>query len=300
MRLILLSILAIAVLGLAVAVVFPEFGLDVGDYSNAVRGLYTQKNTFGIALLEATLALSFLVLEHARFRVVDGLIIGTLLFILVLTRSTTSLLLSLLVSAATAWLVLVTHRGAWRIIGVLVAIAAVVGGVIMVSVLGVNGLFDLIGKDSTLTGRTEIWRGVWVAISHRPLLGYGYSAFWLPDSREMMGIWAEAGWTVRVAHSGYLDVRLQLGSLGIGGVILLSASSLLYVVLGLFGPLPRRAVWLLVFLFIHAVLDRTESGLFSPDLRHVLWIVGVLAASAPLRTHEGLRLAARLRQWRTR
>ena len=37
---------------------------------------------------------------------------------------------------------------------------------------------EFLGKDPTLTGRSELWAYVWKDIDLRPLLGWGYAAFW--------------------------------------------------------------------------------------------------------------------------
>ena len=40
-------------------------------------------------------------------------------------------------------------------------------------------ILGFLGKDATLTGRTDLWEFVKICISQRPLLGWGFSAFWL-------------------------------------------------------------------------------------------------------------------------
>jgi O-antigen ligase len=65
-------------------------------------------------------------------------------------------------------------------------------------------------RDSTFTGRTDIWDAVLKVCSQNELLGTGYGGFWeLADE----SIWA----TLRVheAHSGYLEVYLGGGIVGI-------------------------------------------------------------------------------------
>ena len=41
-------------------------------------------------------------------------------------------------------------------------------------------ILDVLGKDDTLSGRTLIWPYVIEAISERPILGWGFCAFWSP------------------------------------------------------------------------------------------------------------------------
>jgi len=283
MQLTMWTVLVLSVLGVVVAILSPAAGMDVGDYANAVRGFFPQKNGFGIAMLDGTLALSFVMLDRGKLRWTDLAMMGVLMVILVLSRSTTSLLLSLIVVIATLGLLALERGGTWRMLAILAAIVAVVGGSILVTLVGVSGLFELIGKDSTLTGRTEIWEAVWVSIHQRELLGYGYNGFWLPDTLEIQRIWADVGWKVPAAHSGYLDLMLQFGEVGVALLILVTLASVWWSVVALFGSGQRRALWFLLLMAVHAILDRSESGLFTPDQRLAFWIIGALAVTAELR-----------------
>ena len=58
---------------------------------------------------------------------------------------------------------------------------SIVSGLIAIGfVLNADFIFDLFGKDQTLTGRTLIWPYVIDDISERPILGWGFHAFWSP------------------------------------------------------------------------------------------------------------------------
>jgi exopolysaccharide production protein ExoQ len=64
-----------------------------------------------------------------------------------------------------------------------------------------------VGRDSTLTGRTEVWAAVLPSMQQQPLLGYGLGSFWT-DARR-------AFYDIPTAHNGYLDVLLELGAVGL-------------------------------------------------------------------------------------
>jgi O-antigen ligase len=134
-----------------------------------------------------------------------------------------------------------------------------------------------LGKDSSLTGRTEIWEAVQSSIGRRAFLGYGYAAFWLPDTREVQYIWSEVGWHTPTAHSGYLEIVLQFGVFGEILLSVLITFSIIRIVIGFIRNNLAISAWVLMFLVTQAIVDRTESGLFSPDLRLVFWVVGILA-----------------------
>jgi exopolysaccharide production protein ExoQ len=82
-------------------------------------------------------------------------------------------------------------------------------------VLGIDfwsTIAPLLGREATLTGRTEIWRTL-ITMQYNPLLGAGYESFWL-GSRLAMAWNADIG-TINEAHNGYLQVYLNLGLIGL-------------------------------------------------------------------------------------
>lgn len=71
----------------------------------------------------------------------------------------------------------------------------------------VTSIFE---RNESFTGRTDIWRAVRDVASRNPLLGVGYGGYWgLQD--ELI----YSKFRVREAHSGYLEVYLDAGVVGI-------------------------------------------------------------------------------------
>ena len=71
------------------------------------------------------------------------------------------------------------------------------------------------GKDTTLSGRVDIWDFVWNDIEKQFLLGYGFATYWIMGSSriEIFASYFE-GFMVNSAHNGYLEIILQLGFFG--------------------------------------------------------------------------------------
>ena len=65
----------------------------------------------------------------------------------------------------------------------------------------------------TLTGRTELWQSLLHYVYERPLLGYGYGGFWIPQ--RITALTQHEGWELGSAHSQYLDIALSVGVLGL-------------------------------------------------------------------------------------
>ena len=81
----------------------------------------------------------------------------------------------------------------------------------------VAGFTSVLARDETLTGRTGIWATLLPIAMQRPILGHGLGGFWTPTFVEM--------YRINEAHSGYLDVLLGLGFVGILLVSLFLLSS---------------------------------------------------------------------------
>ena len=73
---------------------------------------------------------------------------------------------------------------------------------------------ELIGKDPTLTGRTEIWAYIIKDIWMKPLLGWGYHVFWLETNPAALEISEAVHWVVSTAHNGLLELLLDVGVFG--------------------------------------------------------------------------------------
>jgi exopolysaccharide production protein ExoQ len=74
-------------------------------------------------------------------------------------------------------------------------------------------LATFLGRDPTLTGRTEIWKAL-LNMDTNPLFGVGYQSFWLGG--RVPAIWAALGMPgLNEAHNGYLEMYLNLGLLGL-------------------------------------------------------------------------------------
>jgi len=76
----------------------------------------------------------------------------------------------------------------------------------------INGtVAQLVGRDPTLTDRTFIWKVV-LGLQNNPLIGVGYESFWLGP--RLYKVWQFYP-GINEAHSGYIQMYLQLGLVGL-------------------------------------------------------------------------------------
>jgi exopolysaccharide production protein ExoQ len=152
--------------------------------------------------------------------------------------------------------------------------------------------FELVGRDATLTGRTDLWLAVIEFIAARPLLGYGYQAFWFGEdvSADVKEI---AGWVGASAHNGFLDLTLALGVVGATvfgiGLLICMGRAALHL---------RRGegidgVWPLAFLLYFVLYNMTETSLLIPT--DMLWAVyvAIVLSLRPVRQRSRVRVAGR-------
>jgi O-antigen ligase len=149
-------------------------------------------------------------------------------------------------------------------------------------------LILLLGRDSTMTGRTDIWQAVLQAVLKRPLLGYGFAAFWLSLRGESANIILALRWAVPAAHNGFLEIWLQLGACGLllfgvgfvkGGIVALREFR---------QPMFQLAAWPLAVLLLTIVYNVDESSLMQAN--DFLWVLYV-ATLVNIATHARTALA---------
>jgi len=99
-----------------------------------------------------------------------------------------------------------------RLIGTYIVCAAIACILAQLTFDVWGGLLQLLGKNETLTDRTEVWSDV-LQIHINPFLGAGFESFWLGDRLKTM--WAKWFWHPNQAHNGYLETYLNLGLVGV-------------------------------------------------------------------------------------
>lgn len=139
--------------------------------------------------------------------------------------------------------------------------------------LGVGtGLVHDLGRNSTLTGRTEMWAQA-LKLVENPVFGAGYESFWVGSRLERMRVVALG---VNQAHNGYLEVYLNLGWVGIAFLALLIVTGYRNVIVA-FRRDPNPARLRLAYFVVALAYNFTE-GAFK--FRNPVWISFLFAIIA--------------------
>jgi exopolysaccharide production protein ExoQ len=204
----------IAVLSLACVVLAPRYGIAEWPHEGDWRGIFGHKNGLG-----ACMALSVLLecYRPAETRVAKSFKVATLLLSGVLLIFSNSITAIIALAGALVFIqIYKIARQQLRIpmfAFVSVTLMAIVSGLALL-IFGGDIVTGILGRTSTLTGRTEIWRWAFSYGMERPVLGYGFSGFWGGSSPESVALDRRLGFHVMYSHNGYLDIFLTLGVVG--------------------------------------------------------------------------------------
>jgi O-antigen ligase len=158
--------------------------------------------------------------------------------------------------------------------GLLVLIVFLIGFGVSAPFLGGSNIAaasSTLGRDATLTGRTDTWTELIPVVEREPLLGYGFGSFWTTDRRDL--------YQMSFAHNGYLDILLELGVVGLSfyTVWLLSCVRKIHCILR---EDYNWACLAICFLVTSLVYNGTESALntFAEQITAVIALASVGSA----------------------
>jgi len=248
----------------------PSYGRMSDLFPGAWRGVYAEKNALGDTMTMAFITFcATAALNRKRRWLWIGFAAAAAGLVLLSTSKTS--LVTLVIGLACLAFVWLVRRGP------AVSIAAVFAGVTGLMLLGLGmvfdsgAVFDLLGKDPTLTGRTVIWSSVLRIIRARPWTGYGYASIWTDESR-----WGPLAWIVKWshfrphhAHNSWLETWLSLGYPG-----LVLWTSIVFLTWGLALHAAFRRPWgyfVLPFLVFYSLTTLTESVAFIYN--DLYWVV---------------------------
>jgi exopolysaccharide production protein ExoQ len=269
---------------------FPQFGIMQEEgLAGTWRGVFMHKEEFGLVMQVAVFTELFLLVAlRGRPRWRFGLL-SIYFSLVVLSHSLTALLLSLMYVAGTG-IYLLWQRDKLRAV-VVSAMAFVLLFVSLITVWVSPGFaLGILGRDITLTGRTQLWPAVVQLIEERPILGWGYRAMFQSDDASTAVIDRAADFGASSSHNGFLEVGLELGAVGVAVMLVILVVALgrgLLCCTTQIGPLG----WFSLMLFVATILAAQTVEILGWNQR-IEWVAfNVLSFSC------GLALASRSRVW---
>lgn len=265
---------ALALLSFLFVLLVPEKGIMQVTHPGAWSGLWWEKNELGMHMAKtAHLCLCAMIIRPRRAWLWGGFLLLAVALIL-LSTSKTSLLAMMLAFGGVGALAIFRRS---PLIGIPLVYAGVVLGVGLALAVefAPKFMFGLIGKDPTLTGRTDIWEALFDQIKMHPWLGHGYAVFWLDETGPAFWVRQRTQWLVPTAHNGWLETWL---SIGLVGVVLFAITYISTLISALRGVLRgKEAYWALISTLVFLLFSMSESNILQQN--NLGWIVFAATAA---------------------
>ncbi|MES1200945.1 MAG: O-antigen ligase [Pseudomonadota bacterium] len=258
----------------ATALIAPSIGVMGDEHPGAWGGLWTHKNTLGgLMAVGAPLGVAAAIVDAERRRLWIGVAFGAFLLVLQSTSKTALLatFLGVALIAAGAFM----RRGPMQMLATLTAFGACIVALTTLIFFAPQTLVAVLGRDLTLTGRTDIWEFASNYAAQHPWLGYGYYAFWLDPNGPAYWVRQAVRWQVASAHNGWLELALGLGRIGVALFMLQFIATLWRTLAAWLNP--RAGLWAPAFMLGFAFYTMSESHILQAN--DLFWILYVAAAA---------------------
>jgi exopolysaccharide production protein ExoQ len=213
LRLLLWALGLVAVFTLLFTIVFHGAAIEAGANAGAWRGPFVQKNILARILVLGALVFLVSALDRAKYRWLLWLGFMLCTGLLLLSGSKTGLLVLVVLI-----LLLPLYRAMrWSgtlVIPLFITVILIAGSMATVVVGNWENLLLSLGRDPTLSGRTDLWEVALEMIGKRPWLGYGYQGFWQEGGGATV-IWEVVRYKPPHCHNGFLNLALDLGLVGL-------------------------------------------------------------------------------------
>ncbi len=272
-----------AALSIAVFVVSPNFAISGGLEGNGLRGVYNHKNHFGAIMALAFLVEWFFPETSRRLKMIRVFALFVFFGLLISSNSLTSIV-ALIVTIAAMQAFKIFHYRFKVPLPLLFGVVILVAGSLALVEANSDSVTEVMGRSSDLTGRTELWSYTFSMISKQPLLGFGYSGFWVGASEESLGLQRLIGWNPIYSHNGYIEILLSLGIAGLLITLVIVGTGIKRALVHAETSNSAQNLWplgFLVFFLIHNIAECTI--LLQNSIEWALCIATVVSADPVLR-----------------
>lgn len=257
------AMLILCLITLTVALLNPTRGIMQEIHPGAWRGPWAEKNYLGGIMAKGFAATLCAFAMRPKRVWLWGPTAALCFMIMLLSTSKTALLAGM--GCFGLFLVIrVFRRFPFLRVPVIWAVIAGAAGLTLLLTIGFEWALSLIGKDPTLTGRTDIWILLGRAIEQKFWLGYGYGVFWLDPLGPSYETRTVLQWDVPTAHNGWLDSWLSGGAV----IIALFSSLLLLTAIKSLTRIKTGGVetyWVVLSLFFFIIFSLSESAILQQN-----------------------------------
>ena len=248
-----------------------------------VAGVAEDKNMLGMTCLIFGLGAWWRVLgafrdykrkERVRFLIAHGALLAMVCWLFWMANSMTSI--SCFAMAAAVITATTLFRFARRSVGLHSVVSGVISTAFSVLFLNVGGgALETMGRNSTLTGRTDIWKGL-LKVGANPVFGTGFQSFWVGE--HLRKVWNMGGLLngINESHNGYLEVYLNLGAVGVVLLVMLLLTGYVSITkrLGADAVLGTLCLGFFTTAVIYGFTEASGFGIMNP-----VWFAFLLAVT---------------------
>lgn len=258
---------AVLLLSILIALILPSYGIS-SENNGAWQGAFNQKNILGKIMTLGTITFLFYLSERRRLiaKILMAILIIISISLTYLSQSKTAILTTLILGIiiSCARILQKSNKSTKSFFMIIIAIMIIISGIIIPYYE--DDILQGIGKETTLTGRTELWSYSISKIMEHPIIGYGYASFWIKEDKSPSER-AEyvLGWNPPHAHNGFIDLTLELGLIGLIIVsiqLIMLASKSFYLAKKSKEFIDLWPLALIAFLLLY---NLTESSLIRPN-----------------------------------
>lgn len=277
------------VLSVSVSVLSGRTAIIYETQQAAYVGFYGSKNYFayaGLVLFILSIAAAGISKSgYSRTIAYIGVLLALLTLVLTISAGAAISLL-FIVSMYFALHILsrinVRGRGQIVLVAVIVALcAACIAGLIFGDENGLTGaLLSLVGKDATLTGRTDLWTYASRLIEQNPLIGIGYQAFWVQNDAAPEALWYAFHIPTRSGfhfHNQFYATAVELGYIGVAVTFFYMAAIIISAFRAVLGHYNALTVFLFQIVVLTLSRIYTEVDLLAPF--SIGWILTLFVAA---------------------
>jgi exopolysaccharide production protein ExoQ len=230
-------------------------------------GITNHKNAFGSLMVVSTALWYLHYSQSAKTHKERWIALGLILFSFYLVRASSSggclvnSLMLIVVVSSLSFLSRLKFQWAFTCI-----VGFTVLGII-ISVYIIDNLESIVvgglGKDLTLTGRTEFWPQLIEAANQRPWFGYGLEGFFqqdtIGDKTPAYFIQTKSGFNPRTAHNGGISILLSFGYPGLVLILVSLFTNLILAVRQLSrSPLSQSGIPIIYLVYI--IMNNLTEG----------------------------------------
>lgn len=251
----------VAVFSLLFNLALPGAAIEAGANAGAWRGPFTQKNILARLMVLTAIVFLLLVLENRKHRYWLWGTFSLSIFLILMTGSKTALLLFLMV----VMLMPLYKALRWqdtKIIPLIIILVLVTGSIAVFVIGNWENILLSLGRDTTLSGRTNLWEGALEKIAERPWLGYGYQGFWQEGGGAEM-IWKAEGYKPPHAHNGFINITLDLGLVGLFLFLLTIATNYLRAIAWLRLGTTTIELWPIFYVTFFFMYNHSENTILA-------------------------------------